>query len=276
MRFLNDTSEYMSYRRAIVDGDTVSKPSPDPTKANNDFVGWYKEKACVNAWDFSGSVVTKDVNLYAKWWAKITGAYTLVFAGNGGNVHPDSVSKGVNSGVAVCHLPTPTRRGYTFTGWNTQINGSGTAYTASTLYSVSGNTTLYAQWSAIPYNITYNGVTATEHSNPPTYTADSGVIVLRNAAKIGSKFAGWYDNATGGSKVSAIPAGSTGNISLWARWKNSYTVKFFNDNTEYTSYRRAIMDGDTVSKPSPDPIKASYEFFGWYKEAACVNAWDFS
>jgi uncharacterized repeat protein (TIGR02543 family) len=261
-----------------MDGDTVSKPSPDPIKASYEFFGWYKEAACVNAWDFSGSVVAKDVNLYAKWWTKTNGAYALIFVGNGGEVHPDTVSKGVNSGMAVGQLPTPTRKGYTFTGWNTKTNGSGTTYTATTLYSVSGNTALYAQWSVITYTITYNGVIPTEHRNPTSYTIDSGEIVLRDAARADSKFAGWYDSATGGSRVSAIPAGSMEHISLWARWREKHTVKFFDDATEYTSYSCTVIDGDKVSKPLPDPTKqGNYIFGGWWRhQPNDTTLWDFN
>ncbi|MDR3187614.1 MAG: InlB B-repeat-containing protein, partial [Prevotellaceae bacterium] len=278
VRFFDDNVEYTSYSCTIIDGDTVSKPSPDPTKANHDFVGWYKEAACANAWDFSGSVVSQNIDLYAKWWAKITGAYTLVFAGNGGSVHQDSISKEVAYGAAVGKLSTPTRKGYTFTGWNTKTDGSGMIYTADTVYRTSGNTTLYAQWSVITYNITYNGVTATEHSNPTSYTVDSGIIMLRDAARADNKFAGWYNNATGGSKVSAIPAGNTGHVSLWARWKEKHTVRFFDGNVEYTSYSCTIIDGDKVSKPLPDPTKqGNYTFGGWWRHKPNdTTLWDFN
>ena len=42
----------------------------------------------------------------------------------------------------------PTRTGYTFAGWNTAANGSGTAFTSATL--VTADVTVYAQWTAIP------------------------------------------------------------------------------------------------------------------------------
>ncbi len=38
------------------------------------------------------------------------------------------------------------RTGYTFAGWNTAANGSGTAYAVAATFSIVGNTTLYAQW----------------------------------------------------------------------------------------------------------------------------------
>lgn len=46
-------------------GTAVAKPT-DPTKANSTFVGWYKEKACTNEWDFT-KPITEDRTLYAKW-----------------------------------------------------------------------------------------------------------------------------------------------------------------------------------------------------------------
>lgn len=45
---------------------TIIKPT-DPTKSGYTFAGWYKEAACVYAWDFTTDVVTSDITLYAKW-----------------------------------------------------------------------------------------------------------------------------------------------------------------------------------------------------------------
>lgn len=41
-----------------------------------------------------------------------------------------------------------TRSGYTFAGWNTAADGSGTAYADGASFPFSANTTLYAQWTA--------------------------------------------------------------------------------------------------------------------------------
>ena len=45
-------------------------------------------------------------------------------------------------------LPTPTRYDYTFNGWNTAADGSGTSYTNSYTFNTQATTgiTLYAQW----------------------------------------------------------------------------------------------------------------------------------
>ena len=47
----------------------------DPERTGFTFVGWYKDVACTQAWDFAKGVVTADMTLYAKWSA-VGGAST--------------------------------------------------------------------------------------------------------------------------------------------------------------------------------------------------------
>mgnify|MGYP000855907278 CR=1 FL=1 len=72
--------------------------------------------------------------------------YTVTFDQNGGDTEASPAAQEVISGAQVGTLPTaPARSGYTFIGWNTQANGSGTAFTAAT--AVTDSITVYAQWS---------------------------------------------------------------------------------------------------------------------------------
>jgi uncharacterized repeat protein (TIGR02543 family) len=52
--------------QAIISGEKATLPAA-PTAAGYTFGGWYKEEACVNAWDFDSDTVTADTTLYAKW-----------------------------------------------------------------------------------------------------------------------------------------------------------------------------------------------------------------
>lgn len=45
---------------------TITEPDI-PVRDGYSFVGWYKEAACTNAWDFAKDIVTTPVTLYAKW-----------------------------------------------------------------------------------------------------------------------------------------------------------------------------------------------------------------
>ena len=111
--------------------------------------------------------------------------------------------------------------------WATSADGS-VAYAAGATYTGNANLSLYAQWTATNYTISYDlggGSVATE--NPTGYTIESAAFTLNNPTKFGCAFAGW----TGTDLVSAtqtvtIAAGSTGNRSYTATW---------NDKT-YTSY----------------------------------------
>ena len=51
----------------IENGGTVTKPSPNPTKAGFDFGGWYTDTSYSTPWDFDNNTVTHDITLYAKW-----------------------------------------------------------------------------------------------------------------------------------------------------------------------------------------------------------------
>ena len=51
------------------------------------------------------------------------------------------------------------------------------------------------------------------------YNANSPAITLPNPVRSGFTFEGWYTANTGGTKVTSIPAGSTGNKVFYARWK---------------------------------------------------------
>jgi uncharacterized repeat protein (TIGR02543 family) len=52
---------------------TITAPT-SPTRAGYTFVGWYKEAACTNAWNFTTDKVTSSTTLYAKWRAPINSA----------------------------------------------------------------------------------------------------------------------------------------------------------------------------------------------------------
>jgi len=83
-------------------------------------------------------------------------AYTVTYNGNGstGGAIPVDASSPYASGATVtvkANTGTLIKSGYSFTGWNTLADGSGTTYAASgsATFSIAANTTLYAQWVAV-------------------------------------------------------------------------------------------------------------------------------
>src|ERR1019366_7691258 len=76
--------------------------------------------------------------------------YTVTISEN------DSVSDSVGTyqgGAAAQNLTLFSNLGYTFTGWNSNPNGSGTSFSNGESYSFAADMSLYAQWLMIP--ITY-------------------------------------------------------------------------------------------------------------------------
>ena len=72
-----------TYPAQIAKGAVLAKPSPDPTKADNTFGGWYMDSGLTQAYNFTNPVNT-DLNLYAKWETVPVGPPTeiTVTAGN--------------------------------------------------------------------------------------------------------------------------------------------------------------------------------------------------
>lgn len=118
------------------------------TRTGYKFVGWTTDAANTGTVYQAGDNYTISANtvFYAKWEA----TYNVTYLGNGntgGIVPTDSNSPyAANAIVTVLGQGSMTRTGYTFVNWNTAANGSGTPYSAGNTFTISANTTLYAQW----------------------------------------------------------------------------------------------------------------------------------
>lgn len=98
---------------------------------------------------------TGDLTVYA-YWTPIT--YYISYNGNGSTDGTTGVSSHTYDTVSKLTANGFARAGYTFAGWNTKADGSGTAYndkaSISNLITVDGQTiTLYAQWRLNPVTV---------------------------------------------------------------------------------------------------------------------------
>lgn len=86
---------------------------------------------------------------------KVPIAYTVTYNVNDGSggVTTDTVTEGEEYTIAAA----PVREGYTFTGWNTKADGTGTIYAAGSSLSIESDLVLFAQW--VSANVGVNGVT---------------------------------------------------------------------------------------------------------------------
>ena len=186
----------------------------EATKLNFTFLGWFDNEA------LSGTPITqitKGTKNNVVLWAKWSSAQIMVtFNPNGGGVSP--LTKVVKKDGTYDELPIPTKAGYKFDGWFTEIDG-GTQVLPTTSVISNADHTLFAHWTEITYTITYNLDGGTNAAgNPATFKCSNLPITLLDATKNGEYFAGWYLDAEFTKRVTKIDAGSLKNVELWARF----------------------------------------------------------
>jgi len=225
----------------------------------------YADKASVKNLATSGTF-----NLYAQWTPI---SYTIEYNGNGStggsttsSTHTYDVSKALTANGF-------SRTGYTFTGWNTKADGTGTAYgnqaSVKNLANTNGaKVTLYAQWKVNSYTVTVNAGTGIESvTGGGTYNYGTNVSI--NATlKPGYLWSGW---TTGES------ATSTQNYSFTMPAKNvtytanatpiTYTVKY-NANTGTGTMDNSTHTYDAAKNLTTNAFtKTGYTFAGWATSA---------
>ncbi len=225
------------------------------------------------------SMPAANTTLYALWTIN---AYTVTYNGNGntgGSAPVDGSSPhNFNTTVTVLGAGGLTRTGYTFAGWNTAANGSGTAYAAGATFTVpAANTTLYAQWTINSYTVTYDGNGNTggsapvDGSSPYNYNSTVTVTGAGSLIRTGYTFAGWNTAANGSGTAYAANAtfAIAANTTLYAQWTiNSYTVTYDGNGNTGGS---APVDGSspynynsTVTVTGAGSlIRTVYTFAGW-------------
>ena len=261
---------------------------PDPVRSGYEFTGWYTDEALTKylgslEGGFSCGQYFKNLTLYAGWEKKSgnTAAvteYSIVFDGNGATSGTMEAMKKLKYDKKYTLTANAFKRsGYTFTGWNTKKDGSGKAYQnkaeVKNLTSKSGGkVTLYAQWKKAKqtekkYTITYKlNKGKNNKSNPTSYTKKTATIKFKNAARKGYSFKGWYKDKKYQKKVTQIKKGSTGNVTLYAKWTaNQYTIKF-NGNGATSGSMKAVKnckyDKKYTLKKNTFKRKG-YTFAGW-------------
>ena len=151
--------------------------------------------------DAAGNAATQATGKLTK--DTVNPTFTVTYNGNGntsGSVPTDSTNPESEQTVTILgNSGSLVKTNYTFTGWNTLANGTGTTYTqGQILIMPSTNITLYAKWTANPvYTVTYygngsgGGSVPTDSSN---YYTGQTVTVLGNSenlVKNGYTFVGW-------------------------------------------------------------------------------------
>lgn len=122
--------------------------------------------------------------------------------------------------------------------------------------------TEYAVTYHIANNDTYLAGIEIANPNPTTYTSEDGLKLSGINDVDGYTFDGWYDApGASGELIKEIPAGTTGNIELYARWTLvEYTVKFDSPDSPVQDIKYTVNTGVPLINPAK---QFGYTFVGW-------------
>ena len=202
-----------SLHSVYAEGSEVILPSP--TKTDYVFTGW---KVISGNAVISGSILhfgTTDVTIRATYRLNTS---NLVLDFDGGDTSGDvSGNYTINEKVT---LPSPTKPGYDFNGWQV-ISGNG-VLSGNVITIGNQNTKVKATYKSKKYVVTLNANGGEINSNVLTVTYGGTYENLPTPTRQYYNFLGWYTDSEGGEKVSngslvAIAA----NHVLYARWESS-------------------------------------------------------
>ena len=167
----------------------------------------------------------------------------------------------------------PTQIGYSLSDWYIDF-GMSSPYTSTTM--TNEEVILIAFWSAVIYTISYDLNGGVENIlNPINYTIETETITIEPILKEGYQFLGWYSNSNfSGEPTTTITEGSTGDISLYAKWSvNQYTVSFEENGGSLVNDITADF-GVPLTSPA-NPIREGYTFGGWYIDTSFTTSYIF-
>ena len=217
------------------------------TNGTQEFTGWTLNptqpvvqfqpgKVVRNLTNRDGAVMT----MYARWVA-----CTACAAGAGANCE-------LTAPVGVCKYATSCRVGY-----DTPVNAG--KYNPSC--------------SVITYEITYNLNGGTNPADAKTqYTVETADYTLPTPTWDGHTFIGWYSDAAFKNPITKIAHGSTGHVTLYAKWGTvSYNIVYnLNGGTNPADAKQSYT-AESDDYTLPTPTKNGYYFAGWYTEAGFTN-----
>ena len=213
----------------------------DVTRTGYTFKGWYdNENLTGSPVTAIGGAETGNKEYWAKWEIN---QYTITFDTNGGS---EIVPITQDYGTEITAPDNPTRKGYTFKGWDKEIPETMPAE----------NITVKAQWKINPYTITFDTNGGSEIA-PITQDYGTEITAPDNPTRKGYTFKGWDKEIP-----ETMPAE---NITVKAQWKiNPYTITF--DTNGGSEIAPITQDYGTEITAPDNPTRKGYTFKGWDKE----------
>ena len=211
-------------------GTKITAPA-DPTRKGYTFKGWDKE--------IPKTMPAENMTVKAQWEIN---QYAITFDTNGGSEIAPITQ---DYGTKITAPADPTRKGYTFKGWDKEIPKTMPAE----------NMTVKAQWEINQYAITFDTNGGSEIA-PITQDYGTAITAPDNPTREGYTFIGWDRDIP-----EIMPAE---NITVTAQWEiNRYTITF--DTAGGSEIAPITQDyGTNITAPA-DPTRKGYTFIGWDK-----------
>ena len=212
-------------------GTEITAPD-NPTRKGYTFKGWDKE--------IPETMPADNITVKAQWGIN---QYTITFDTNGGS---EIASITQDYGTKITAPDNPTRKGYTFKGWDKEIPETMPAE----------NITVKAQWEINQYTITFDTNGGSEIA-PITQDYGTKITAPANPTRKGYTFKGWDKEIP-----KTMPAE---NITVKAQWEiNQYTITF--DTNGGSEIVPITQDYGTKITAPDNPTRKGYTFKGWDKE----------
>ncbi|RGI10357.1 hypothetical protein DXD22_01340 [Ruminococcus sp. TF12-19AC] len=212
-------------------GTKITVPA-DPTRKGYTFKGWDKE--------IPETMPAENITVKAQWEIN---QYTIAFDTNGGSEITPITQ---DYGTEITAPNNPTRKGYTFKGWDKEIPKTMPAE----------NITVKAQWEINQYTITFDTNGGSEIA-PITQDYGTAITAPDNPTRKGYTFKGWNKEIP-----ETMPAE---NITVKAQWEiNKYTIAF--DTNGGSEIAPITQDYGTAITAPDNPTRKGYTFKGWDKE----------
>ena len=212
-------------------GTQIAAPA-NPTRKGYTFKGWDKE--------IPETMPAENITVKAQWEIN---QYTITFDTNGGSEIAPITQ---DYGTQIAAPANPTRKGYTFKGWDKEIPETMPAE----------NITVKAQWEINQYTITFDTNGGSEIA-PITQDYGTEITAPDNPTRKGYTFKGWDKEIP-----ETMPAE---NITVKAQWEiNQYTITF--DTNGGSEIAPITQDYGTEITAPDNPTRKGYTFKGWDKE----------
>ena len=211
------------------------------TRAGYTQVGWSTVDGGEKVYGFEDVYTQNEaLTLYPVW---NTNKYTITFDTNGGSEIAPITQ---DYGTEITAPDNPTRKGYTFKGWDKEIPKTMPAE----------NITVKAQWEINQYTIAFDTNGGSEIA-PITQDYGTEITAPDNPTRKGYTFKGWDKEIP-----ETMPAE---NITVKAQWKiNQYTITF--DTNGGSEIAPITQDYGTKITVPDNPTRKGYTFKGWDKE----------